>query len=204
MTADPSGFRIEVDLDAARRAAEEVRDRLTLLRRQFDLTRFEFTRRVRIAPNEIPHSHPVLTLNTRPQSDDALLCTYLHEQMHWYLWRLGSPTSDPVAPFYGELTRRYPAAPTALPEGADDAHSTYLHLVVNWLEIDVASSVIGRERAIAAALATPVYRWVYRQVIADRDALGALYRRHGIVPIRPAADFANEIIAEMDGRSADA
>ena len=54
-------------------------------------------------------AHPVLTLGNRfADSEDLLLSTYLHEQMHWYLWYLGTPDRDMVAPFYDELVRRYP------------------------------------------------------------------------------------------------
>ena len=44
------------------------------------------TRRVRIESGAVPHSHPVLTLNTRHLGDDERqLATFLHEQLHWYL-----------------------------------------------------------------------------------------------------------------------
>jgi hypothetical protein len=203
MTLDSDGFAIDVDLDHVRKSAEDVRDRLAKMRRRFDLAQFEYTRRVRISPTEIPHSHPILTLNTRPQSDDALLCTYLHEQMHWYLWRLGSPSFDPVAPFYDELKRRYPAVPTHIPDGANDEYSTYLHLVVNWLEIEAASGFLGRELAISVALATPVYRWIYRQVIEDWDELGLLYGKHKIIPIKAASHFSDQITADLNNSETD-
>jgi hypothetical protein len=56
-------IEVVLDLDSLRRNAERTRDGLLDLRRRFDLSRFEYTRRVRIAPLEIPHSHPTLTLN---------------------------------------------------------------------------------------------------------------------------------------------
>jgi hypothetical protein len=118
--------------------------------------------------------------------------------MHWYLWRLGSADNDPIGPFYSELKARYRDAPTTIPEGANDEYSTYLHLVVNWLEIEAASTFLGRDQAIAFAFATPVYRWIYRQVVADWDSLGQLYRRHDLVPIKPASAFRAEIVAELD------
>jgi len=198
VSLDANPFLIDVDVRAVLKAAEAVRDRVHKMRRQFDLTPLEYTRRVRIAPIEVPHSHPVLTLNTRSQSDHALLCTYVHEQMHWYIWRLGSPTFNPIAPFYYELQKRYPAVPASAPEGANDEYSTYLHLVINWLEIEVASSFLGRELAISTALDTPVYRWIYRQVIADWESLGSLYREHKIIPIKPASEFSEEIIADLN------
>ena len=53
-----------VDLTTAQLAAEKVRDCLLDWGRRHDLSAFEYTRQVRIAPLERPHSHPV-TINTQ-------------------------------------------------------------------------------------------------------------------------------------------
>ena len=144
------GFRIDLDLDHARREADRVRDMLQALRRRHDLSRYEYTRVVRVVPGSDTFSHPILTLGNRfADSEDLLLSTYLHEQMHWYLWHLGTPDSDPVAAFMDELVRRYPEAPTELPDGARNYESTYLHLVINWLEVAATGEFIGRVRACA-------------------------------------------------------
>lgn len=187
------GFRIDVDLDHARREADRVRDMLQALRRRHDLSRYEYTRVVRVVPGSDTFSHPILTLGNRfAQNEDLLLSTYLHEQMHWYLWHLGTPDKDPVAPFFDELVRRYPEAPTDLPDGARNYESTYLHLVINWLEVAATAEFIGRVRACAVADAQRTYRWIYRTVLRDWDALEELYERHGLVPIRPAQDLLAE------------
>jgi hypothetical protein len=184
------GFRIDTDLDHARREAERVRGMLEALRRRHDLTRYEYTRLVRVVPASRTYSHPILTLGTRfAESEDQLLSTYLHEQMHWYLWHLNGPEVDPIAPFFDELVRRYPKAPTRPPDGARNYEQTYLHLVVNWLEIKTVAEFIGSERATALARDPDGYRWIYRTVLDDWDALEELYARHGIVPIRPASQF---------------
>ena len=60
----------------------ETRAQLLGLLEKFDVTPWLFTTSVLIDPAETPHSHPVLTLNTR-YSEHALLATFLHEQMHW-------------------------------------------------------------------------------------------------------------------------
>ena len=86
-----------------------------------------------------------------------------------------------------DLVRRYPDAPTEPPEGARGYDATYLHLVVNWLEIAATAEFIGRERAVAVARAQRSYRWLYRTVLKDWDALGELYERHDVVPIQHAA-----------------
>ena len=187
------GFRIDLDLDHARREAERVRDMLQALRRRHDLSRYEYTQLVRIVPGGDTFSHPMLTLGNRfAEHEDLLLSTYLHEQMHWYLWYLGTPERDPVAPFLDELVRRYPEAPTDLPDGARNYESTYLHLVINWLEVAATSEFIGRARACAVAEAQRTYRWIYRTVLKDWDLLAELYERHGIIPIRTAPELAAE------------
>ena len=134
----------------------------------------------------------MLTLGNRfAENEDLLLSTYLHEQMHWYLWHLGTPERDMVAPFFDELVRRYPDAPTELPDGARNYEPTYLHLVVNWLEIAATSEFIGRARACRGRQAQRTYRWIYRTVLKDWDLLGELYERHGMVPIRTRRDAAD-------------
>ena len=148
---------------------------------------------MRIVPGGDTFSHPMLTLGNRfAENEDTLLSTYLHEQMHWYLWHLGTPERDPVAPFFDELVRRYPEAPTELPDGARNYESTYLHLVINWLEVAATAEFIGRHRAVAVAEVQRTYRWIYRTVLRDWDLLQELYERHGLVPIRSAEDLIAE------------
>lgn len=182
--------RIDIDLSQAQREAERIRDLLTALRRRHDLSRFEYTRHVQIVPAGPTYSHPILTLGTRfAETEDLLLSTYLHEQMHWYLWRFGGPDHDPIEPFFDELVRRYPKAPIKLPDGARNYEQTYLHLVVCWLELEAVSELIGRERAEAIADTQWGYRWIYRTVIRDREPLRALLAEHDVWPMRSPEDL---------------
>jgi hypothetical protein len=193
MDSGGDDVRILIELDHAEREAKRVADLLAALRKRHDLARFEFTKLVRVQPAGPTHSHPILTLGTRfAESEDLLLSTYLHEQMHWYLWRLGGPDHDPIAPFFDELVRRYPHAPIKLPEGARSYEQTYLHIVVCWLEVAAATELIGRERAAAITQATWGYRWIYRTVMDDWEPLGALLEANGLLPMRTPEDFDNE------------
>jgi hypothetical protein len=195
-------FRIDIDLAHAEREAARIRDLLSALRRRHDLARFEFTRHVQIVPAGPTHSHPILTLGTRfAETEDLLLSTYLHEQMHWYLWRLGGPDHDPVAPFFDELVRRYPRAPTRLPDGARSYEQTYVHLVVCWLEVAAMIELIGRERAHAIADTQWGYRWIYRTVIEDAEPLRQLLTEHGIVPMRAPAELERDDAARRGRRA---
>jgi hypothetical protein len=190
MAGSDDGVRIDIDLGEAEREAERIRTWLAALRRRHDLERFEYTRHVRVVPAGPTYSHPILTLGTRfTETEDLLLSTYLHEQMHWYLSLLGGPDHDPVEPVFDELVRRYPQAPIWLPEGARSYEQTYVHLVVCWLEVEAAAEVIGRTRANRIADGTWGYRWIYRTVVADRDPLCALFTEHGIFPMTPAPEL---------------
>lgn len=64
----------------------EIREQLLCLLRKYDLGKWLFTREIRIEEGATPHSHPVLTLNTRHLGDDSLLlASFIHEQLHWHL-----------------------------------------------------------------------------------------------------------------------
>jgi hypothetical protein len=177
---------------AARQDAESVMAVLGGLRRRHDLSGIEYTRKVRVAPWEIPHSHPVLTLNTRVTVPDDVLATYVHEQMHWYAAWFNVRHRAQWSEIIAALNARYPDARTRPLEGACDGFSTVLHLVVNWLELDALRELLGRDAAVAAVQRQPVYGWVYATVIADWEELEAHYTQHGLAPRLPAAHFTEE------------
>jgi hypothetical protein len=185
----PNDLDITLDFGPVERAAGRVRDMLFDLRRRHDLARFEYTRAVRIAPTEIPHSHPKLTLNTWVGDDLSLLSTYLHEQMHWYLTWYSHARAAQWQELFRLLRERYPKVPDNTEGGAQDEFSTYLHLIVNWLEIESASQFAQRERVVNLAAARPFYRWPYQTVIADWDPLSALYAAQGLLPFRLATEM---------------
>lgn len=146
---------------------------------QYDVSRWVRTRKVRIEEGVISHSHPVLTLNTGHQdSDHQLLSTFLHEQIHWILrkklfavWRA-----------IHELKRRYPGVPVGHPEGARDRGSSYLHLVVNYLELIALEEVIGetQARGMFDFWLTHHYTGIYGIVLDDREEIGQILKREGL------------------------
>ena len=135
------------------------------------------TRRVRIESGTVPHSHPVLTLNTRHLGDDERqLATFLHEQLHWYL----NAREAAVAKAIAELRRIYPQVPVGPPEGARRAHSSYLHLIIGVLERDALARLLGRARAEAVIARIDIYTRIYETVLKDKAALRAVAARHGL------------------------
>jgi len=145
---------------------------------QHDLARFMLTRRIRIQHGALPHSHPVLTLGTDDfDAPDILLADFLHEQAHW-LVSLQYPLWRRVLPV---LEKRFPDAPQSPPDGAQDRHSTYLHLPINWLEWRALTNLLGRRRATKVALSRRHYQWIYRTVIEDDRYLQALAKRQRLI-----------------------
>ncbi|HJU90875.1 MAG TPA: hypothetical protein VJ672_15910 [Gemmatimonadaceae bacterium] len=169
----------ELEIELANDGDEEQRAREQLRRivRNFDLSPWLFTRRVRVEAGVIPHSHPVLTVNTRYlDNDTAQVATFVHEQLHWFFVEHESRTDSAMA----ELARRYPDAPDRPPEGARNKHSTYLHLLVCTLEYDAMRAMVGDEGARRTLGGWRHYRWVYRTVLEQPDSIRRVLRAHGL------------------------
>jgi hypothetical protein len=113
----------------------------------------------------------------------------LHEQMHWYVTWYSHARAPQWRSLFEQLRERYPSVPTAEAGGANDEFSTYLHLLVNWLEIEAVSQFIERDRVLSHVGALHFYRCIYQTVIDDWEALGALYREQDLLPIRLATEM---------------
>jgi hypothetical protein len=156
-----------------------TREQLTRLLRSYDLDKWLFTTSVAIDERAIPHSHPVLTLHTRHlDNDHQLLSTFVHEQIHWHLVAKADPTRLAI----GELMELYPSVPAGGREGARDAGSTYLHLIVNYLELQAMRELVGDQQAneVFEFWATDHYTWIYRTVLSDEHRIGEIVARHGL------------------------
>jgi hypothetical protein len=188
----PDDLEIALDFTAVQRNAERVRAMLLDARTRFDLARFEYCKLVRIAPTEIPYSHPSITLNTWVRDDLGLLSMYLHEQMHWYMTWYSHARAPQWRKLFEQLRERYPFVPAAEAGGGNDEFSTYLHLLVNWLEVEAVSQFIDRDRVLSHVRALHFYQWIYQTVIDDWEALGALYREQGLLPFRYATAMSDD------------
>jgi hypothetical protein len=129
-------IQLKHESDPERRTKEQLEHIIS----SYDLSRYTFTHEVIIDDKSIPHSHPVLTLHSRHLgSDDLLLSTYVHEQLHWYLDAHRAQTKAAE----NELRKLYPKVPVGYPEGAQDEESTYLHLIDCYLEMKADQQLIG-------------------------------------------------------------
>ena len=158
---------------------QAMADKVRELVDRYELQGWLFTRRMLIdRETRIPHSHPVLTLNTRYIDDDVeVLTNIVHEQLHWFVLENQGALGAAVA----DVRQRYPDAPDGPPEGARDQRSTYLHLVVCSLEYLALEEKLGRAAARQALLRKPYYTWVFATVVEDAEPLRTILEKHSIV-----------------------
>src|SRR5262249_23660555 len=170
---------IDIRVQSGSPLEERGRDQLRRLLRTYDLHKWLFTRDVLIQSGVIPHSHPVLTLNTRYLDDDtAQLATFVHEQLHWFLTRVERAKTEAALT---ELRALYPTVPATPPAGAGDERGTYLHLIVCTLELQAVTELLDETRARQQLERWTHYTWVYRTVLTDTERLKGVLQRHGIV-----------------------
>ncbi len=179
-----------VEIGMANGTEREIRTRAQLARllSNYDLEPWLFTRRIFIdEAEEIPHSHPVLTVNTDPLDDDAAqLATLLHEQFHWF--RSGRMQGLDAA--LADLREIFPEVPSGGSTGARNERSTYLHLVICDLEFQALSKLLGEEEARRVLSGFRHYTWIYEQVLGN-PAVRRTHERHGLlVPERGDSDAA--------------
>jgi len=181
--------KIEISLKNNTPAEAQTRTQLQRLLAAHDLTKWTFTRTVEIDEKAIPHSHPVLTLSTRHIKDDELLLsTYVHEQIHWRLVQMSKETDDAIK----ELRVMFPKVPAGGQEGARDEGSTYLHLLVVYLEYRADRELMGELKAkqVMDFWSGDHYTWIYKTVLERARDIGTIAFKYKLVPTAAAADKA--------------
>lgn len=168
-----SGIEISLKNNSPREA--KTKERLSGLLRRYDLSKWIRTRKVLIEQYVVPHSHPVLTLNTRGDGDE-LLATFIHEQIHWFEEERAEQRDAAVR----ELKTVFPKVPAGLPEGAKDEESTYLHLIVNYLEYEAMKELVGAAKAREVLGAKGYYKWIYKTVLTEGEKIKGVVEKHGL------------------------
>jgi hypothetical protein len=167
--------RDSIEIQTIHHSGREQQEKLELeqLLKKYDVSKYTFTRTVVIEERAMNHAFPTLTLNVHfLGSDDELLSSFLHEQLHWYLAQHRQAMEDAVR----RLKAMYPRAPVGLPEGADSEYSTYGHLIDCYLEIQADRELIGPERTDRVIKNKPWYTWIYKTILQDEDRIAALVK----------------------------
>lgn len=142
---------------------------------EYDLSKWIFTDKILIEQGATSHSHPVLTLSTRSTDKKDMLDVFVHEQLHWYVENHPTFKEKAVA----EFRKRYINVPFANRAGAGDEYSTYMHLIVCYLEYRSMEKLIGEEEAKQMMWNQNYYTWVYNKIIEDVDFVGKVVKESG-------------------------
>jgi hypothetical protein len=167
--------RIEISLKNNTEQENQTKRQLERVLEKNKLSKWIFTKRVLIdEAARIPHSHPVLTLNTDYSNDDTrLISVFIHEQIHWHEELHPSQRDHAIA----ELEALFPSAPVRGPEGARDRNSTYLHLIVCYLEYEAMRELVGPEKAREVMSGWTHYTWVYKTVLDEGTKIRAILEK---------------------------
>lgn len=173
--------KLKVRLARGSEAEARTGRSLRRLQRRYALEPWLWTREVMVDEQGIPHSHPLLTLNTTHADNELMLLAELvHEQLHWFEEAHADARDRAI-----EATRAlFPQVPIDRPEGAGSEASTRLHLLVCTLEHDALRHLASPQAARLAieALSRHHYCWVYRTVLDHTAPLRRLLRVHGLWP----------------------
>jgi len=174
---------LEITLKQGTPDEARTRDQLRRLLTTYDVSPWIYTTSIVIDERAIPFSHPVLTLHTRHAKDDELLLSsFVHEQFHWFLADRREPTELAIA----DLRKLFPTVPAGGTAGARDEYSTYLHLLVCYLEQQADLRVLGelKTKQVMDFWATDHYTWIYQTVIGRSREIGQIMRERKLVPAR--------------------
>ena len=98
-----------------------------------------FTDEIIIEEGSVPHSHPVLTLNTRNTNPILVLETFVHEQFHWF-----AQTHYSYKPCIEHL-KKYEDLGDCNKSGKYP-NSFWEHLIVNWNTRNFLQRVLAKEQ----------------------------------------------------------
>jgi hypothetical protein len=102
-----------------------------------------------------------------------LFLTMLHEESHW------SPATEGQA-FLETMDHFRATYPTLAKDAGMEQRPNvaYVHVPVNFYELQAGKRFLGPDRAYAILCRTPVYRKIYDVVIRDEDAIGKYLEDH--------------------------
>lgn len=159
-------------LEAEAIMAMELRN----LIRTHDVEPWMLTNKVLIDKEQIPHSHPVLTIHTRHIGEQLeLLSTFIHEQLHWLE---EEPWLGDFLAAMADFEELFPIVPSSADGGARDKQSTYRHLLVCDMELQALTTLVGRNSARETLAQMTHYEWIYEKVLND-PRIREVALRHG-------------------------
>ena len=174
-----SGQNLKITLANNTEAEIKTKQKLLRVLEEYDVKKWIYTDSLVISEKvDIPFSHPVITLNTEPQSDLSYLAGFIHENIHWYI---RSKKREGNVKAIKELQEKFPEVPVGKGQGAGSRMSTYFHLIVNYFEYDAIKQLAGERAARAVIKNRYYYKWIYKQILEDTAYFEALMKKHHFI-----------------------
>ncbi len=151
-----------------------------------NLDKWFYTEHLNIEGGSIPHSHPILTLTPKTrgtnylEDDLALLATYIHEQLHWFLSLQENHHSTKAA--ITKLKSIYPDLPIGWPEGCKSEYSNYLHIIINFLEYKALTELVGQKVAKKRLTDVNHYKGIYSLVSEELEQIEQVLMLFDLLP----------------------
>lgn len=167
-------FQISLKNNSATELATKKRLEYTISK--YNIDKYIYTKTVVLEDSMIPHSHPILTINTADTTDENLISTFLHEQMHWFILSKNEQTKKVVT----ELKKEFPNAKINFPDGSGDEQSTYEHLIVCYYEYQALKELCGQEKAdkVMTYLKGRLYKWIYATMLENEEKIKRILINH--------------------------
>ncbi len=107
------------------------------------------------------------------------MSTFLHEQLHWY----EVSHFERISQVINELKGFYSNVPVGYPAGAKDEFSTYLHMIIKFLEVKALNELLVKEEVdtVIDFLINDHYTWIYKTVLNDFNSLEHLLGKYEIL-----------------------
>ena len=132
-----------------------------------------FTDKVLIEAKVVPHSHPVLTLNTRNTDPLLILATFVHEQFHWFA---SGENADIARNF---LKHTYPDLGDC--NTARYTDSFWEHLIVIWNTLNFLRSTLSPLELATVETDQRVYPLTNAFVRENFEQLRGELEMHGMI-----------------------
>lgn len=181
----------ETEIIFVQEKENEAHQQLRRILSAYDLDNWIFTQEIRIKEGAEPYSHPVLTLNTDFLDDDEQqMSIFIHEQAHWFVSEsvpYKAPQDGEEVEIINELRHLFPNAPVS-------DYSTFLHLIVGWVELDAMVELVGEEKArqllrkkIQRLTDEPLsqvdqrYKWYNIRVLENTQDIGVILAKYDLI-----------------------
>ncbi len=172
---------LNISLKNNSKKEKDIKNKLINLLKKYDASKFIYTKNIIIDEDaQIPHSRPVLTLNTNEKygnNELMLLSVFLHEQFHWF----EDINREKITSCIKDLVKKYPEVPVNLPEGAGTRFATYVHLIINYYEFWALGKLIGGNKAKEVIGNMKHYTWVYKTILKDKNELKEILNKNGLL-----------------------